>query len=100
MLDWSVSRGLGLSKVIGLGGRADLSETDLFEALVEDPHRVVGQEDPHLGLELQVRNEIPGHDRQHHGQAGEDHRPAPVFSDRLNHKVQGACSTLGQVARS
>jgi acetyltransferase len=37
MLDWAVSRDLGLAKLISMGNKADLSETDFLSALASDP---------------------------------------------------------------
>ena len=36
ILDWSVGRGVGLAKLISIGNKADLCETDLLPALAED----------------------------------------------------------------
>jgi acetyl coenzyme A synthetase (ADP forming)-like protein len=36
ILDWAVSRSLGLAKLISIGNKADISEIDLLEALAED----------------------------------------------------------------
>ncbi len=37
ILDWSISVGLGFSKTISIGNKADISEIDLIEYLGEDP---------------------------------------------------------------
>jgi len=37
ILDWAVGRHLGLSKLISMGNKADLSETDFLTTLSEDP---------------------------------------------------------------
>ncbi|MBN1341308.1 MAG: acetate--CoA ligase family protein [Phycisphaerae bacterium] len=37
ILDWASGRNLGLGKVISIGNKADVDETDLLEALAEDP---------------------------------------------------------------
>ena len=37
MLDWAVSRGLGLAKLISMGNKAGLSETDFLSAFTSDP---------------------------------------------------------------
>lgn len=37
ILDWTASRGVGLSKLVCLGNKADLDEIDVLEALAEDP---------------------------------------------------------------
>ena len=37
ILDWAVGRHLGLSKLISMGNKADLSETDFLTALSKDP---------------------------------------------------------------
>ncbi len=37
ILDWAAERRLGLSKLISMGNKADLSETDFLTALAEDP---------------------------------------------------------------
>jgi acetate---CoA ligase (ADP-forming) len=37
ILDWAAERKLGLSKLISMGNKADLSETDFLEALADDP---------------------------------------------------------------
>ena len=36
ILDWAADRGLGLAKVISIGNKADLTETDFLEALADD----------------------------------------------------------------
>ncbi|MCK5861074.1 MAG: acetate--CoA ligase family protein [Candidatus Hydrogenedentes bacterium] len=36
ILDWSEGRGVGLAKLISIGNKADLSETDLLQALAQD----------------------------------------------------------------
>jgi len=36
ILDWSMGRGVGLAKLISIGNKADLCETDLLSALAED----------------------------------------------------------------
>ncbi|MFZ5650771.1 MAG: acetate--CoA ligase alpha subunit [Bacillota bacterium] len=38
ILDWSQSVGLGLSKVVSMGNKADLSETDFVEEAANDPY--------------------------------------------------------------
>lgn len=37
ILDWAAERRLGLSKLVSMGNKADLSETDFLEALADDP---------------------------------------------------------------
>lgn len=37
ILDWAAERRLGLSKLISMGNKADLCETDFLEALADDP---------------------------------------------------------------
>lgn len=37
ILDWSMGRGVGLAKLISIGNKADLCETDLLLALRDDP---------------------------------------------------------------
>lgn len=41
ILDWSISMGLGFSKVVSLGNKADLSETDFIEDAANDPYTKV-----------------------------------------------------------
>lgn len=41
IMDWSLSTGLGFSKVISLGNKAVLNEGDFIAALAEDPHTKV-----------------------------------------------------------
>ncbi len=36
ILDWAEGRGVGLAKLISIGNKADISETDLLKALAED----------------------------------------------------------------
>ena len=36
ILDWAEGRGVGLAKLISIGNKADISETDLLQALAED----------------------------------------------------------------
>ena len=36
ILDWAAGRGMGLAKLISIGNKADLSETDFLKALAED----------------------------------------------------------------
>ncbi|RLG71465.1 MAG: CoA-binding protein, partial [Thermoprotei archaeon] len=36
ILDWSIRRGIGFSKIISLGNKADLDETDFIQALGQD----------------------------------------------------------------
>ncbi len=36
ILDWALSEGIGFSKIISLGNKADLDESDVIEALAED----------------------------------------------------------------
>ncbi len=36
MLDWAAARGLGLAKVVSIGNKADLNETDFLQAFAED----------------------------------------------------------------
>ena len=36
MLDWALARGLGLAKVVSIGNKADLNETDFLSAFAED----------------------------------------------------------------
>ncbi len=38
ILDWSLRRGIGFSKIVSLGNKADLNETDFIEALGDDPY--------------------------------------------------------------
>ncbi len=40
-IDWSIPENLGFSKIISLGNKMDLNETDFLEALSEDPHTKV-----------------------------------------------------------
>lgn len=44
ILDWAAERRVGLSKLISMGNKADLSETDFLQALADDPdtHVIVG----------------------------------------------------------
>ena len=37
LLDWTAAEGLGLSKAISIGNKADVDESDLLEYLAEDP---------------------------------------------------------------
>src|SRR4030065_378721 len=37
ILDWAVGAGIGFSKVVSLGNKADISELDLMEYLSDDP---------------------------------------------------------------
>ncbi len=37
ILDWAAERQMGLAKMISMGNKADLSETDFLEALADDP---------------------------------------------------------------
>jgi acetyl coenzyme A synthetase (ADP forming)-like protein len=37
LLDWAAGRKLGLGKVVSLGNKADLNETDFLQAFAEDP---------------------------------------------------------------
>ncbi len=41
ILDWSSFRGLGLAKLVSIGNKADICETDLFEELGDDPQTKV-----------------------------------------------------------
>jgi acetate---CoA ligase (ADP-forming) len=41
ILDWAASRHLGLAKLISMGNKADLSETDFLTALANDPETKV-----------------------------------------------------------
>jgi len=41
ILDWSLGRGVGFSKFISLGNKADIDELDMLEHLSEDPHTSV-----------------------------------------------------------
>lgn len=36
ILDWSAGRGVGLAKLVSIGNKADISETDLLRALAQD----------------------------------------------------------------
>jgi len=36
MVDWATARGLGLAKVVSIGNKADLDETDFLQAFAED----------------------------------------------------------------
>lgn len=36
MVDWATARGLGLAKVVSIGNKADLNETDFLQAFAED----------------------------------------------------------------
>jgi len=38
VLDWAKASKIGFSKVVSLGNKADMSESDLFEAWVDDPN--------------------------------------------------------------
>jgi len=38
MLDWAAARGLGLAKVVSIGNKADLNETDFLQTFAEDEH--------------------------------------------------------------
>ena len=38
MRDWAAARGLGLAKVVSIGNKADLNETDFLNMLAEDEH--------------------------------------------------------------
>jgi len=38
ILDWIVARNLGLGKILSIGNKADLDETDFIQALAEDEH--------------------------------------------------------------
>jgi len=67
VIDWSRGQGFGLSRLVSLGNQADLTETDLIQALAADPHtRVIvlyleGVRDGRLFLERarQVTAEKP-----------------------------------------
>ncbi len=37
ILDWSISAGIGFSKVVSIGNKADISENDLIEYIANDP---------------------------------------------------------------
>jgi acetate---CoA ligase (ADP-forming) len=41
ILDWAAGRHLGLAKLISVGNKADLSETDFLQALADDPETKV-----------------------------------------------------------
>jgi acetate---CoA ligase (ADP-forming) len=41
ILDWSEGRGIGLAKLISIGNKADICETDLLEMLADDPQTKV-----------------------------------------------------------
>jgi acetyltransferase len=41
ILDWSTSVGIGFSKVVSLGNKANLSETDFIEDAANDPYTKV-----------------------------------------------------------
>lgn len=41
LLDWSLTSGIGFSKVISLGNKAGVSETELMNYLAEDPETAV-----------------------------------------------------------
>ena len=41
LLDWSLTSGIGFSKVISLGNKAGVTETELMEYLAEDPETAV-----------------------------------------------------------
>ena len=41
ILDWAVQEGFGLAKLVSIGNKADLKETDLFQALADDPQTQV-----------------------------------------------------------
>jgi acetyltransferase len=38
ILDWCISERIGLAKLLSIGNKADLCETDFLEALAKDPH--------------------------------------------------------------
>ena len=38
ILDWCISERIGLAKLLSIGNKADLCETDFLEALARDPH--------------------------------------------------------------
>ena len=38
ILDWSIRRGIGFSKIVSLGNKADLDEVDFVEAIGQDPN--------------------------------------------------------------
>ena len=41
ILDWSIKRGIGFSKIVSLGNKADLDEVDFVEAIGQDPNTKV-----------------------------------------------------------
>lgn len=41
VIDWSAGQGFGLSRLVSLGNQADLTETDVLEAVAGDPHTAV-----------------------------------------------------------
>ena len=41
LLDWSLTSGIGFSKVISLGNKAGVTETELMNYLAEDPETAV-----------------------------------------------------------
>ncbi|MFX1520900.1 MAG: acetate--CoA ligase family protein [Promethearchaeota archaeon] len=41
LLDWTAAEGLGLSKAISIGNKADVDESDLLEYLADDPYTKV-----------------------------------------------------------
>jgi acetyltransferase len=41
ILDWAIAAGIGFSKVVSIGNKADISELDLIEHLSRDPHTKV-----------------------------------------------------------
>lgn len=41
ILDWAEGRGVGLAKLISIGNKADIDETDLLKALAQDPQTKV-----------------------------------------------------------
>ena len=41
VLDWALTQDIGFSKFVSLGNKADINETDMIEALVDDPYSKV-----------------------------------------------------------
>lgn len=91
ILDWAAQRHLGMSKLISMGNKADLSETDFLTAFAEDPQTkvIVGY----------LESIVAGDDFIKAAEAAASRKPVVVFKSGVTQAgVKAASSHTGSLA--
>ncbi|MEI6972072.1 MAG: acetate--CoA ligase family protein, partial [bacterium] len=91
ILDWAASRHLGLAKLISMGNKAELNETDFLEAFAADPQtRVI------VGY---LENIVSGDEFMKHAENATSKKPVVIFKAGVTSAgVKAASSHTGSLA--